>query len=185
MEQGVEGRAVETLADKVASGHDNERSPGCIEDEALVGGRAGTCPHSPFEDHRRQALFGEPRREVVDMRGSFREHQAKAPAVVSFENVGDDLVVPRNVVGKRTMDAGDRAWDGHVELLLYAVTGFGEPPAPSAAGLCSRPRALSGSACSRACRTGPSLVVVDECHHVPAAAFESAGRTIPARYGWD
>ncbi len=26
------------------------------------------------------------------------------------------------------------------------------------------------------------LVVVDECHHVPAAAFESAVRTIPARY---
>jgi hypothetical protein len=26
------------------------------------------------------------------------------------------------------------------------------------------------------------LVVVDECHHVPAAAFESSVRTIPARY---
>lgn len=29
---------------------------------------------------------------------------------------------------------------------------------------------------------GYGLVVVDECHHVPAAAFESAVRTIPARY---
>ncbi len=29
------------------------------------------------------------------------------------------------------------------------------------------------------------LVVVDECHHVPAAAFESAVRTIPARYWLD
>lgn len=29
---------------------------------------------------------------------------------------------------------------------------------------------------------GYALVVVDECHHVPAAAFESAVRTIPARY---
>lgn len=30
--------------------------------------------------------------------------------------------------------------------------------------------------------SGYGLVVVDECHHVPAAAFESAVRTIPARY---
>lgn len=29
---------------------------------------------------------------------------------------------------------------------------------------------------------GYGLVVVDECHHVPAAAFESAVRTVPARY---
>ena len=29
---------------------------------------------------------------------------------------------------------------------------------------------------------GYGFVVVDECHHVPAAAFESAVRTIPARY---
>jgi len=29
---------------------------------------------------------------------------------------------------------------------------------------------------------GYGLVVVDECHHVPAAAFESAVRTIPANY---
>jgi superfamily II DNA or RNA helicase len=29
---------------------------------------------------------------------------------------------------------------------------------------------------------GYGLVVVDECHHVPAAAFESAVRAIPARY---
>ena len=29
---------------------------------------------------------------------------------------------------------------------------------------------------------GYGLVVVDECHHVPAAAFETAVRTIPARY---
>jgi superfamily II DNA or RNA helicase len=29
---------------------------------------------------------------------------------------------------------------------------------------------------------GYGLVVVDECHHVPAAAFESAVRSIPARY---
>ena len=29
---------------------------------------------------------------------------------------------------------------------------------------------------------GYGLVVVDECHHVPAAAFESAVRTITARY---
>ena len=30
--------------------------------------------------------------------------------------------------------------------------------------------------------TGYGFVVVDECHHIPAAAFEAAVRTIPARY---
>lgn len=121
-EQGVERGAVEAFADVGTGGDDEQRRTVRSRSELGVGGGAGLGAHTAAQDDRVVSTYGECLREYLKVVGALGEHQAVTTVSQGGGDVLDDLVSSDGVGGEVSVNGGDAARSGRVE-----VAGVAEP----------------------------------------------------------
>ena len=121
-EQGVQGRAVEALADVGAGGHDQQWRPAGLGLEPGEGGGAGLGAHAAAQDDRSCPCVAQSCGEPLEVGGPLGEHQAVPPAGQGLGDVGDDLGGACVVGDQVPVDRGHPAGSGRV-----GVAGVAEP----------------------------------------------------------
>src|SRR6266516_5273292 len=120
-EQGVEGWAVEALADVWAGGDHQQRRPVRVGLQAGEGGCACFGAHATPQDHRVMAAIAQSAGELVEVAGPLGQHQAMPATGERLSDISRHLGGPGLVGAQVSIDGCDSARGGRV-----GFTGVGE-----------------------------------------------------------